>query len=198
MENNGGCQHNCFDYLVTPKTHCTCNAGYRLRDDLHTCEFIDLCDSRNNGGCSHYCLHEEGQMLECSCPEGYKLTFDQKTCSIINACNLNNGGCQEGLVCTFIEEIEAYECRCPEGHRLIKEQTCEPYGCNKDNGGCEQFCAERGQGEPICGCYNGYQLGSDGKTCERSSSRAGDIPYDPCGREQCEHICQQVQPSRLS
>ena len=40
-----------------------------------------------------------------------------------------------------------------------------PHWCKKDNGGCSQICTDLEDGR-ICSCRSGYQLGSDGQTCE--------------------------------
>ncbi|VDL64411.1 unnamed protein product, partial [Nippostrongylus brasiliensis] len=57
---------------------CSCEEGYRLAEDGHSCYDINEC-LVNNGGCSQICRNEEGGR-HCECFGGYVLGKDERTC----------------------------------------------------------------------------------------------------------------------
>ena len=85
QHNNGNCDHSCTN--TNGSYVCSCNMGYELSPDGHTCTGKQHSDSRlwlqytaididecsvNNGGCEHNCTNTEGSFV-CSCVEGYSL-----------------------------------------------------------------------------------------------------------------------------
>lgn len=75
--NNGGCMQKCL--TKNGAVQCSCNGGYRLADDQHTCLDVDECEE-NNAGCGHICDNTPGS-YRCNCYAGYQLNDnDQRTC----------------------------------------------------------------------------------------------------------------------
>ena len=72
---------------------CSCDSGYVLGSDGHSCQDIEEC-SVDNGGCDHTC-HEELGSFYCSCRDGYELASDNKGCVDVNECLLDVHGCSD-------------------------------------------------------------------------------------------------------
>ena len=89
----------------------------------------------NNGGCDHVCTNTPGS-FQCSCRDGYRLASNGQTCT--GRC------CHYNIVPS-----------------VIKFLTLE---CSVNNGGCEHICSNT-LGSFRCSCRNGYQLASNGQTC---------------------------------
>ena len=79
---NGGCAQVCNNTIGSYV--CSCNAGYNLENDNHTCSgyfylflFCNYCNTDinecqlNNGGCSHLCVNSLGS-YQCQCSDGYQ------------------------------------------------------------------------------------------------------------------------------
>lgn len=81
----------------------------------------------------------------------------------------------------------SYQCSCREGYELtsywwMSTQTCQDINeCWKGTSGCQQTCTNT-VGSFVCSCYNGYQLGINGKSCE---------DVDECveGTAKCKDYC---------
>ncbi|XP_035686817.1 mucin-like protein [Branchiostoma floridae] len=68
----GGCAQNCHN--LHGSYYCTCNDGYTLAEDKHSCDDIDECPAP---GC-HFCTNVPGS-YRCTCP-GYHRLVNEKDC----------------------------------------------------------------------------------------------------------------------
>lgn len=76
-EGTSGCSQICSDtdgsYL------CSCQSGYQLDTNNHTCNDINEC-TVNNGGCQEMCQNTNGS-YGCLCPAGYSLDNNNVNCT---------------------------------------------------------------------------------------------------------------------
>jgi hypothetical protein len=106
---NGGCQHTCTQ--IDPQSgtgakdyRCSCDEGYRLSLDQHSCladgssqlgnigsgKLVVNCDT-NGFLCSHRCVR--GNPDYCACPSGLQLTPNGLICTDIDECNSTTSVC---------------------------------------------------------------------------------------------------------
>lgn len=57
---------------------CSCEPGFELSEDRHSCHDINEC-LINNGGCSQLCKNKKGSR-KCQCFAGYVLAHDEMSC----------------------------------------------------------------------------------------------------------------------
>ena len=69
-----GCSQICIN--TNGSYTCTCDNGYQLSNDNHTCNDINECTIIHNGGCEQTCLNTNGSFA-CSCTSGYQLLSDK-------------------------------------------------------------------------------------------------------------------------
>ena len=74
---NGGCEQNCHNTIGS--YYCTCDIGYQLDNDYHSCPDINECATRN-GGCDQHCHNTIGSYF-CTCDSGWRLDPDRHTCN---------------------------------------------------------------------------------------------------------------------
>ena len=75
-EGTSGCSQLCTNTIGNYT--CTCDNGYQLTNDDHTCTDIDECTVNNNGGCEQTCHNTNGSYY-CSCFNGFSL--NDKNCT---------------------------------------------------------------------------------------------------------------------
>ncbi|XP_052241042.1 signal peptide, CUB and EGF-like domain-containing protein 3 [Dreissena polymorpha] len=88
------------------------------------------------------------------------------------------GGSPDGIRCT-----QCYLPYKPAGYN----QGCVRIPCNDRNGMCDHNCMTQ-WGTPTCSCRSGYQLSSNGYSCN-------DINECQVGSSKCEHICTNTEGS---
>ena len=76
IEGTSGCNQLCFNTLGSYE--CSCERGYELHSDYHTCTDINECNI-NNGGCEQSCINTNGGYY-CTCDVGYVLNDDRHQC----------------------------------------------------------------------------------------------------------------------
>ncbi|KAG9348250.1 hypothetical protein JZ751_001985 [Albula glossodonta] len=90
----------------------------------------------------------------------------------LNPCQKNS--CLNGGICTI--ERNDFLCLCPPRYDG-KRCEIEVFECEYKNGGCLQYCTNKGQLSGVeCSCAEGYKLQEDGKTCDEAV-------LFPCGKK---------------
>ena len=87
------------------------------------------------------CTNTEGS-FECACDPGYQLNNDETTCEGIKL-----QSCYSILLPLHNYNVDVDECA-------------------SDNGGCDQHCINTEGSFECSACERGYQLNTDGTTCE--------------------------------
>ncbi|VDL61324.1 unnamed protein product [Hymenolepis diminuta] len=145
---------NCF-YGRCMDDRCICESGYTGSK----CERdIDECSGELGirVSCEHLCVNTHGS-YECQCHPGYDLQSDGFSCQPGGGKNRYPGGCLNGGI-----SLEC-GCKCPVGFRGSRCE--EVVDICKEKNPCEHICYNKSDGGYMCGCYDGYELNSDGKTC---------------------------------
>uniref|UniRef100_A0A8D2MAC6 Matrilin-3 n=1 Tax=Zonotrichia albicollis TaxID=44394 RepID=A0A8D2MAC6_ZONAL len=122
-------------------------------------------------GCQQLCVSDGASHL-CDCYEGYTLNPDKKTCSAVDPCAPGRHECDQ--IC--VSNNRSYVCDCYEGYTLNPDKTtCSGFFpkpwlttamdmCAPGRHDCAQVCLSN-DGSYSCGCYEGYTLNPDKKTC---------------------------------
>ena len=76
-EGTDGCSQICTNTIGTYS--CSCNSGYSLASNGHSCNDINEC-ALGTDGCAQACTNTIGNYT-CSCNSGYHLTNNGHTCS---------------------------------------------------------------------------------------------------------------------
>ena len=76
---NSGCSQLCISNIDGSYT-CSCQNGYELSNDNHTCTDIDECTVNDNGGCEQICHNTNGSYY-CSCLPAYFLSNNSHNCT---------------------------------------------------------------------------------------------------------------------
>ena len=172
--NNGGCQQKCAN--VGGAALCSCESGYTLAADGHTCADIDECTA-GTSGCAKFCTNTIGGYT-CSCESGYTLALDGIHCEDINECD-HTSVCAQ----TCTNTAGGYTCSCRSGYTLAADgHICADIDeCTAGTSGCAKFCTNT-IGGYTCSCDTeaGYLLGLDAKSC---AIRPVALPVDAWGYE---------------
>uniref|UniRef100_A0A8W8MTE0 Uncharacterized protein n=2 Tax=Magallana gigas TaxID=29159 RepID=A0A8W8MTE0_MAGGI len=144
---------------------CGCEDGFQLMADK--CEDIDECSDVSLNDCpksTTFCRNAYGS-YSCECQEGFQTK--NGACEDINECETGVHPCSQ--MCINVDG--GYNCGCYYGFTLGEDrENCERVKdmCALFPGlNCSYGC-RRGGHDPasgICFCESGYQLDSDGKTC---------------------------------
>lgn len=115
---------------------CSCEAGFKLDFDNHTCIDIDECKSSRLHDCSHICVNTDGT-YECGCPEGFEFGIDKFNCYDIDECLDSpciNGNCAN--------TDGSFVCECEKGYELdVDGITCvDRDECVGGTHECSHFC----------------------------------------------------------
>ncbi len=151
---NGGCAQICTDQI--PSFTCSCNAGYMLDADGHSCNDVNECDT-NNGGCDPLtlCSDSPGSFSCGACPSGYTGT-GATGCTNVDECSTDNGGCDPRTLCS--DSPGSFSCgACPPGYAGTGATGCTDIN-ECDDGGCDPLTiCSNAPGSFTCGaCPAGY------------------------------------------
>ncbi|KAJ8397241.1 hypothetical protein AAFF_G00440750 [Aldrovandia affinis] len=106
--------------------------------------------------------------------ECYEETCSQEEAAeIFKTTEKTQNPCVNGGHCSI--DRNDFVCLCPPRYDG-KHCEIEVFECEYRNGGCLQYCTNRGRIEGVqCSCAEGYQLQEDGRKCDEA------VPY-PCGK----------------
>ncbi|XP_067687865.1 uncharacterized protein [Haliotis asinina] len=165
---------------------CKCNTGYSgatCSEDKNGCITPNPCGLLR--ACTDVNATEEvrtGQAFMCSaCPSGYSAQDPAQNaeCKNINECLINNGNCTAHSKC--VDSIGSFTCMCEQGFRRDSSGQCVDIDeCDESTHDCGQTCSNI-PGGYTCGCYTGYTLQSDNRTCNGTPNL--------CAALGCEHFC---------
>ena len=131
-----GCDQICANEIGSYS--CSCESGYRLRNDSHGCtgiliiiahhkynSFISHLDidecAEGTQSCTQICTNVVGS-YSCSCEPGYHLANNGYSCSDIDECADGIHTCSQ--ICT--NTIGNYTCSCHSGYRLANDsEACD-------------------------------------------------------------------------
>ena len=137
-EETSGCDQICRNEIGSYL--CSCESGYRLRNDSHGCTGIwdtlhgywllyplnfshldiDEC-AEGIHSCTQICMNVVGS-YSCSCEPGYRLENNGYACTDINECADGTHTCAQ--ICT--NTIGNYTCSCLSGYRLANDsEMCD-------------------------------------------------------------------------
>lgn len=177
--NNGGCQQDCFEG-GEGSFRCGCRPGFRLRDDLVTCESRNPCSSGPCTGVATCVQGSHQEDFECQCPPGYQLDASQRGCVDVDECQTSR--CPQECV----NVPGGFRCECwvgyePDGRG---DGACRDVDeCAPGRSPCAQECTNTA-GSFHCSCAEGYvPAGEDGAQCQDLDECA-----DP-GRGLCDGLC---------
>ncbi|XP_025078060.1 uncharacterized protein LOC112554482 isoform X2 [Pomacea canaliculata] len=161
---------------------CSCQEGYRLSTNGHSCTDINECVERTHD-CQQICNNTAGG-YQCECEAGY--TYDSRTRSCIINSNesqvCRTSTCSQGCrVITDAANNNRPQCFCYLGYDLDPRDnaTCVDRDECRDKV-CDQVCNNTAGGFS-CSCYDGFALNKDERTC----SACPYLKYGPECRETC-------------
>jgi hypothetical protein len=76
-ERTDGCAQTCTN--IVGSYSCSCNTGYRLASNKHSCNDINECVLGTHT-CNQTCINAVGSYT-CSCYSGYRQASDERTCT---------------------------------------------------------------------------------------------------------------------
>ncbi|XP_067646329.1 fibrillin-3 [Eurosta solidaginis] len=179
--NKTRCAHQCVD-LQSGVYECVCPAGYKLSDDLHSCEVAENACAREGGyescvpGTCVSSAYDEAE-FNCECPVGY--VNEGKRCVEVDECAAGIHECSHECHNT----LGSYQCRCPKGFQFVDGSVfiCEDIDeCAISPNVCGNLNCVNSAGSFTCLCVDG--------SIPDAVSGACHIP-DPCEAQQCSHQC---------
>ncbi|RUS82424.1 hypothetical protein EGW08_009812 [Elysia chlorotica] len=108
----------------------------------------------------------------CSCSSGYRTDpADENSCKDVDECAELTHDCEQ--VCDNIPG--SFNCSCYGGSTLNQdEKSCSSgISCNT---ACDHFCQQNDDGSKECNCRRGYELDTDGTTCNDLDECFGKTP----------------------
>ncbi len=94
-------------------------------------------------------------------------------------CQENQYSCHDGQQCVSVSQACDGVEHCRDGSDEFNT-VCSSHtntSCSTNNGGCTHSCHDRpDNGGVICTCQYGYQLGSDGVSCQGESPNSRAVP----------------------
>ncbi|XP_018408374.1 PREDICTED: endosialin [Nanorana parkeri] len=143
---------------------CSCQDGYVLQPDGHSCEPEDDHNYEAQGcPCQYQCIAgTNGQGYQCICPEGYELAADEHSCEDVDECE-DEETCEHSCQNT----LGSYTCSCDLGFTVAEDdpERCVDIDECRIARMCQQMCVNYIGGFE-CYCSEGYELDVDRVSCK--------------------------------
>ncbi|XP_077312438.1 endosialin [Lithobates pipiens] len=142
---------------------CSCQEGYVLQPDGHSCEPEDDHNYEAQGcPCQYQCTAGAGgQGYQCICPEGYELAADEHSCEDVDEC-------EDEETCEHLcqNTLGSYTCSCDLGFTVAEDdpERCVDIDECRIARMCQQMCVNYIGGFE-CYCSEGYELDADRVSC---------------------------------
>jgi hypothetical protein len=78
-------------------------------------------------------------------------------------CAAGTHACDPNATCT--NSAGGYDCACKTGFAGDGFDCTQTDACVTNNGGCDQRCSTAANGSAVCGCYAGFDVTADGRSC---------------------------------
>jgi hypothetical protein len=127
--------------------YCTCNSGYTLNPNNHTCDDINECSlnanlCKENGDSNAQCVNGTGS-YSCNCSGGF--SFNGTSCVDVNECTVPSHNCVANATCT--NNTGSFSCACNSYYTGTGNVSCS--FCNTD-GQCGSDCSACPYYSPKC------------------------------------------------
>lgn len=143
---------------------CSCQEGYVLQPDGHSCEPEDDHNYEAQGcPCQYQCIAgTNGQGYQCVCPDGYELASDEHSCEDVDECE-DEEVCEHSCQNT----LGSYTCSCDLGFTVAEDdpERCVDIDECRIARMCQQMCVNYIGGFE-CYCSEGYELDVDRVSCK--------------------------------
>ncbi|XP_052784322.1 uncharacterized protein LOC128220099 isoform X2 [Mya arenaria] len=157
--------HDCEQFCNNTDGSYECSCRHGFLQNGGSCTDIDECKGTHD--CDHQCTNLIGS-FKCFCDTGYSLNLvDRQSCIPENVCTDDERiRCPQNATCAVTNGNVT--CTCLKGSHLINGSCDDINECQQETDACTHQCLNK-YGGYVCSCDMGFQLLSDGFTCEECS-----------------------------